>query len=315
MTFKELDCFGLSPSQRRPGGPSLRGSTGTEAIQKILFPHNLVGVGLRHPHYSYILENKPSIGWFEVHSENYFMKGGPSLQFLEKIREDYPLSLHGIGLSLGSAEGLDLNHLSQLKDLIHRFSPFLVSEHLSWSVVQGTYLSDLLPVPYTEETLACFAQHIDEAQTFLGREILIENPSSYLEYKESTFSETDFLTSLCQKTGAKILLDINNVYVSSFNHGWDASAYLQAISPSLVGEVHLAGHSRRTFEDGTVLRVDTHSSRVCDEVWELYDQAIQRGIYAPTLIEWDVDIPEFEVLMEEAKAAQGYLQQKKVANV
>lgn len=280
---------------------------------KSLNPHDLVGVGLRHPHYSYVLEHKPPIGWFEVHSENYFMKGGPALQLLDKICEDYSLSLHGIGLSLGSADGLDKNHLAQLKELIQRFSPFLVSEHLSWSRVNETYFPDLLPIPYTEETFALMAQNIDEAQTVLGREILIENPSSYLEYKDSTFSETDFLMSLCQKTGAKILLDINNVYVSSFNHGWDASSYLQAISLSLVGEIHLAGHSLKTFEDGSVLRVDTHSSCVCDEVWDLYHQAVRQGIHVPTLIEWDEDIPDFGVLMEEASIAHSYLEKKKGA--
>ena len=275
--------------------------------------HDLVGVGLRHPHYSYVLENKPPLGWFEVHSENYFMKGGPALHFLERIREEYPLSLHGIGLSLGSADGLDKNHLRRLKDLIYRFSPFLVSEHLSWSRVNETYFPDLIPLPYTEETFSLLAQNIDEAQTFLGREILVENPSSYLEYRDSIFSETDFLASLCRKTGAKILLDINNVYVSSFNHGWDAGAYIRAISPEFVGEIHLAGHSLRTFEDGSVLRVDTHSSCVCDEVWALYHQALQQGIRAPTLIEWDEEIPDFEVLMQEAITAQGFLEKKEVA--
>jgi uncharacterized protein len=282
-------------------------------ILKPLNSNDLVGVGLRHPHYSYVLEHKPPIGWFEVHSENYFMKGGPALQLLDKICEDYSLSLHGIGLSLGSADGLDKKHLTRLKELIERFSPFLVSEHLSWSRVNETYFPDLIPLPYTEETFTLMAQHIDEAQTFLEREILIENPSSYLEYKDSIFSETDFLTSLCQKTGAKILLDINNVYVSSFNHGWDVSSYVQAIPPELVGEIHLAGHSLKTFEDGSVLRVDTHSSCVCDEVWDLYHQAVQQGIHVPTLIEWDEDIPDFGVLMKEASIAQSYLEKKRVA--
>ena len=272
----------------------------------------IVGVGLRQPHYSYVLENKPNLGWFEVHPENFFMKGGPALHFLEKIRQDYSLSLHGVGLSLGSAEGLDQAHLVKLKQSIERFSPFLISEHLSWSRVQEVSFPDLLPVPYTQETLAIFNRNIDQAQSFLGREILIENPSSYLEYKSSTFSEVDFLTSLCQASGAKILLDLNNVYVSSSNHGWDPHTYLNAIPPHLVGEIHLAGHSLKTFDDGTKLFIDDHGSSVCDEVWELYEQAIQRGIYAPTLIEWDAEIPPFEILMKEAIKAQAYYQKRKV---
>lgn len=274
---------------------------------------DLVGVGLRQPHYAYVLENNPPLGWLEVHSENFFMKGGPALQMLNKVCELYPLSLHGVGLSLGSAEGLDQTHLSRLKECIQRFSPFLVSEHLSWSRVQDIYLADLLPLPYTEETMAVLIQNIDHAQSFLGREILIENPSSYFEYKDSTYSEADFLVTLCQRTGAKILLDINNVYVSASNHGWNATSYLNAIPSSLVGEIHLAGHSLKTFEDGTELLIDDHGASVCNEVWTLYEQAIARGICAPTLIEWDTDVPPFEILMREAARAQSLLQKKELA--
>lgn len=274
-----------------------------------------VGVGLRPPHYQYVLDNTPSIGWFEVHPENFFMQGGPALQLLDRICKEYSLSLHGVGLSLGSAERIDQDHLKQLKTLIERFSPFLVSEHLSWSRIKGQYLPDLLPVPYTDEALEIFSNHIDETQSFLGREILIENPSSYLEYNVSTMTEPEFLNALCQKTGAKLLLDINNIYVSSVNHGWDPSFYLQNISPSLVGEIHLAGHSRKTFEDGSSLLIDTHSSHVCEKVWALYAEALQLGVQAPTLIEWDTDIPDFEVLMGEAGLAEGYLEEKKVVYV
>ncbi|MBY0291933.1 MAG: DUF692 domain-containing protein [Alphaproteobacteria bacterium] len=273
----------------------------------------LVGVGLRQPHYTYVLENKPAVGWFEVHSENFFGEGGPALMFLEKIRETYPLSFHGVGLSLGSADGIDKTHLKILKKRIDRFSPFLVSEHLSWSKIQGRYLPDLLPIPYTKEVLHLFSQHVDETQTYLGREILIENPSSYLEYKCSTFSETDFLSTLCRATGAKILLDVNNVYVSAFNHGWNPRAYLQAIPPDLVGEIHLAGHSSQTFAGGATFLVDTHSTCVCEEVWALYQQAIQQGIYAPVLIEWDEDIPDFATLKAEALKAESYLPQERIA--
>ena len=235
-----------------------------------------VGVGLRQPHYAYVLENKPAVGWFEVHSENFFGEGGPALMLLEKIRADYPLSFHGVGLSLGSGEGVDKAHLHTLKKRIDRFS-----------------------------------QHIDETQTYLGREILIENPSSYLEYKCSTFSETDFLSTLCRTTGAKILLDINNVYVSAFNHGWDPRAYLQTIPSELVGEIHLAGHSVRTFAEGSTFLIDTHSTNVCEEVWALYQQAMQQGICAPVLIEWDEDIPDFATLKAEALKAESYLSQER----
>lgn len=271
----------------------------------------LVGVGLRHPHYAHVLEHKPPVSWFEVHSENFFMEGGPSLHFLDKIREDYPLSLHGIGLSLGSAEGIDKHHLKKLKTLINRFSPFLFSEHLSWSIVDGIYVPDLLPLPYTDETLKIMTQNIDQAQTELGQELLIENPSTYLEYKDSYIPEPEFLVNLSQKTGAKLLLDINNIYVSSCNHGWDGHAYINEIPPDLVKEIHLAGHEIKTFEDGSKIRIDTHSSHVCDDVWELFQQALDRGVHAPTLIEWDTDIPDFNTLINEAILAQGFIDQRR----
>jgi uncharacterized protein (UPF0276 family) len=267
----------------------------------------LVGVGLRHPHFSYVLENKPGVGWFEVHSENFFQKGGASPAFLKEIRDNYPLSLHGVGLSLGSAEGLSLTHLEKIKQLIDRYSPFLVSEHISWSTVNGVYLPDLLPVPYTAETLDILTRNIDQAQTALGCEVLIENPSSYMEYKTSTYTEVDFLKTLCKRTGTKLLLDINNIFVSASNHGWDASSYIKAIPSNIVGEIHLAGHGMTTFDDGSQLRVDTHGSHVCDEVWDLFSQAVGQGIRVPTLIEWDADLPDFEILHNEAKKAEAYL--------
>lgn len=281
-------------------------------LTKLLDSKNKVGVGLRHPHYTYVLDNKPPIGWFEVHSENFFMKGGPSLHLLEKICQDYPLSLHGVGLSLGSAQKLDINHLKNLKELTVRFSPFLVSEHLSWSSIQGSYLADLLPIPYTEESLRIIAQHIDETQSYLGREILIENPSSYIEFTNSTFHEAEFLTTLCQMTGAKILLDINNIYVSSINHNWNPNTYLNLIPPQLVGEIHLAGHTCKTFRDGSYLLIDDHGSHICDEVWHLYNQSLKMGIHAPTLIEWDTNIPFFEILMKEVKKTEAYLDQARI---
>ncbi len=269
--------------------------------------NDLIGVGLRQPHYAYIQENKPSIGWFEVHSENFFQKGGPSPAVLTSIRQSYPLSFHGVGLSLGSADGLDQNHLEKLKQLIDRFSPVLVSEHLSWSRIAGAYVPDLLPLPYTDESLEILTHHIDETQTYLKRQILFENPSSYLEYKDSTYTETDFIKELCKRTGAQLLLDINNVFVSSSNHGWDEGKYIDEIPSEIVGEIHLAGHSIKKYEDGTELRLDDHGSTVCKEVWNLFEQAINKGIRVPTLIEWDTDVPEFSVLEEEVKRARSFL--------
>lgn len=267
----------------------------------------LVGVGLRHPHYKQVMREQPPIGWFEVHSENFFHNGGPSMNALCEIRKNYPISLHGVGLSLGS-EGSVLNeHLVRLKNLFKLVDPFLISEHLSWGYVGGVYMHDLLPVPYHEESLQLFSQNINRTQDFLDREILIENPSSYIEYGASNLEEADFLVTLCKNTGAKILLDINNIFVSCSNHGWDAKKYIDAIPTDLVKEIHLAGHSVKTIAPGEVLRIDTHDNAVCSEVWNLYDYAIKKFGPIHTLLEWDAQIPEFSVLMAEASKARTYL--------
>lgn len=260
----------------------------------------LIGVGLRHPHYSYVIENSPGVGWFEVHSENFFHQGGPSLEALIKIRKNYPISLHGVGLSLGSAEGISAKHLSILKNLIDYVDPFLVSEHLSWGYIDGNFLPDLLPIPYTKEGLKIFALNILQTQDFLKKEILIENPSSYIEYSVSEIEEVDFLVELCTKTSAKILLDVNNIYVSCYNHGWDPKQYLDKIPKNLVKEIHLAGHSIKEIGKAKTILIDTHDNFVCREVWELYDYAISRFGLVPTLLEWDANIPSFEVLLNES---------------
>lgn len=270
-----------------------------------------IGIGLRHPHYQKVLEDRPSIEWFEVHSENFFHNGGPTLNVLFNIREHYPISLHGIGLSLGSASGLDDNHLSRLKKLIHSMNPFLVSEHLSWNSLNEFHLPDLLPIPYNQESFNVFAKNISKTQDFLGREILIENPSSYLEYHSSDRDEAEFLVKLCQKTGAKILLDINNIFVSCSNHGWDAQNYIDKIPHDLVKEIHLAGHSSQEISPEKTLLIDTHNNSVCDEVWELYGYALQKLGSIPTLLEWDADIPSLDFLMEEASKALNYVTLKK----
>ena len=268
---------------------------------------SVVGIGLRSQHYKDVLESKPNVGWFEVHSENYFGKGGAPLHFLEKIREDYPISLHGVGMSLGSVDVLDVRHLALLKDLIARIEPGLVSEHLSWSSFGGEFFNDLAPLPYTEETLVYLADRVSQLQEVLGTWILVENPSSYLEYVQSTYQEQDFLNELARRTGCGILLDVNNVYVSCHNHGWDALAYLQGIAADRVGEIHLAGHTVNKVGDKDIL-IDTHNRPVCAEVWALYQKTVQLMGAKPTLIEWDMDVPALSVLLAEADCATAYLE-------
>ena len=256
------------------------------------------GVGLRPVHYRQILQERPRVGWFEVHSENYFGAGGQPLHYLESIRDAYPLSLHGVGLSLGSTGALDEDHLRRLGDLISRIQPGLVSEHLSWGRVGPRHLNDLLPLPYTEEALGVVCDHIDEVQERLRRQILVENISSYIQFRQSTIPEGEFIARVAQRTGCGILLDVNNLYVNEANNGIDPVAYLDALPVSSIREIHLAGHDRA----GTLL-IDTHGTRVAAPVWELYVQALDRFGPVATLIEWDTDIPPLEVLLDEARHA------------
>ncbi len=264
------------------------------------------GIGLRFPHHQAVVEARPDIAWLEIHTENY-MGGGTPLRYLEAIRQDYPIACHGVGLSLGSAEGLDPTHLVRLRNVVDRIEPALVSEHLSWCVVGDTYLADLLPLPMTEEALDTVCRHVDQTQAFLRRQILIENPSSYLCYRHSTIPEEAFLAAVAARTGCGILCDVNNVYVSASNHGWDPLRYLGALPPAAIGEIHLAGHSVRKFEDGRTLRIDDHASRVIPDVWALYEAALSRFGAVPTLIEWDNDIPPLKTLLEEAGQAANFL--------
>ena len=270
----------------------------------------LIGLGLRQPHYELVTNHLPPIGWFEVHAENFLQKGGATPALLQSIGEHYPISLHGVGLSLGSSTGLNTLHLQRLKSLIDSIAPFLVSEHLSWNQWNGVNFPDLLPLPYHESSLKILAQNVEHAQTYLGCELIIENPSSYLEFVDSTMNEVDFLVELCQMTGAKMLLDVNNLYVSAQNHQWNAWNYIQSIPQNVVKEIHLAGHSLKILSDQSLLRIDTHDGRVCDEVWDLYRLAIQRFGRVPTLIEWDANIPNFEVLTQEAMKASTILNQE-----
>jgi uncharacterized protein (UPF0276 family) len=261
----------------------------------------VAGIGLRHPHIAEILARRPAAGWLEIHAENY-MNGGPAAQALEKIRGHFELSVHGVGLSLGSATGIDPAHLGRLKAVCDRFQPQLVSEHLAWCIADGVYLNDLLPVPYDEEALRILARNIDLAQSTLGRQILIENLSTYVGFAKSTMNEAEFLAELVRRTGCGLLLDVNNVYVSAHNAGFDADAWIASLPGEAIGEIHVAGHSRNETPDGPVL-IDDHGSLVAPDVWGLYARAINRFGRRPTLVEWDFGIPTLDVLLGEAMRA------------
>jgi uncharacterized protein (UPF0276 family) len=266
------------------------------------------GIGLRFPHHQSVLERRPGVGWFEVHTENY-MGGGAPLRCLASIRRDYPVSLHGVGLSLGSADGLDAAHLDRVRRLADRIEPGFVSEHLSWSISDGVYLGDLLPLPLTKEALDAVCRNVDCFQDSLRRQILVENPSSYLRYRHSTMPEWEFLAALVRHTGCGILCDVNNIFVSASNHGWDPHAYLTALPVPAIKEIHLAGHTITHMSDGTVVLIDDHGSRVDPAVWALYAEAVLRFGAVPTLIEWDSRLPALDVLLAEAERADAVLSQ------
>jgi len=261
------------------------------------------GVGLRAPHVAQVDAERPRVAWLEVHSENYYADGGPALAALDRIRRDYPLSLHGVGMSLGSTDPLDRSHLDKLKRLIARTEPALVSEHLCWSGVGGRHLNDLLPLPYTEEALAHVCARVTEVQDALGRELAVENVSSYLAFADATIPEWEFVAAVARRTGCKLLVDVNNIHVNATNHGFDANAYLAAIPADSVAEIHLAG-----FEARGALLIDTHGAPVAPAVWALYGRAIDRFGAQPTLIEWDTDIPPLATLLREAATAQSMLE-------
>ena len=270
-----------------------------------LIPAN-AGIGLRFQHHQTVLDTRPAVPWMEVHTENY-MGGGAAIRCLEAIRRDTPISLHGVGLSLGSAEGIDPAHLARIAQVTERIEPGLMSEHIAWNLVGGTYLADLLPLPMTEEALEVVCRHVDQTQTYLKRSILVENPSTYVAFGGAIFPEWEFMAEVARRTGCGILCDVNNIVVSAHNHGWDATAYLVALPPQAVGEIHLAGHSVRSIENGQTIRIDDHASRVSGEVWDLYSRAIARFGPVPTLIEWDNDIPPLQVLLNEATQAEEIL--------
>jgi uncharacterized protein len=260
------------------------------------------GIGLRFQHHEAVLERRCDIAWMEVHTENY-MGGGTAIRCLEAVRRDHPISLHGVGLSLGSAEGIDPAHLERIRRVAERIEPGLMSEHIAWSVAGATYLADLLPLPMTEESLAVVCRHVDQVQSVMRRRILVENPSTYLRYRHSTIPEWEFMAVVAERTGCGILCDVNNIYVSARNHDWDPSLYLARLPLAAIGEIHLAGHSVRSLSDGTTLCIDDHGSRVIDVVWALYREALARFGPVPTLIEWDTDVPPLDVLLGEAAIA------------
>ena len=264
------------------------------------------GIGLRSPHVAEVTATRPAVAFLEVHAENY-MGGGPALAALDRLRHDYPLSLHGVGLSLGGADALDARHLTRFKRLVDRVEPELVSEHLAWSVAEGAYFNHLLPLPYDEAGLDVVCSRVVRVQEALGRPVLLENPARYLRFVSSPIPEPEFLGELARRTGCGLLLDVNNVYVSCRNFDEDPEAYLDALGVSGIGEIHLAGHAENEA-DGRRILIDDHGSRVADPVWRLYARALERFGPVPTLVEWDTNLPELAVLLDEAAKARHLLE-------
>ncbi len=262
------------------------------------------GVSLKPEHFRTILDTRPDVGFFEVHAENYMVPGGAFHHYLGKIREDYPLSLHGVGLSIGSDAPLDTAHLARLRALIVRYEPAVFSEHLAWSTHNSSFLNDLLPLPYTPQTLERVCDHIDQVQNTLRREMLLENPSTYLEFSSSSILETEFIRDVIRRTGCKLLLDVNNVHVSCANRGDNARTYIRGLPLDAVEEIHLAGYTEEVEENGLPLIIDSHDSPVSNDVWSLYDYTISLVGPKPTLIERDGNLPAFDVLATEARYAE-----------
>ncbi|ORE91256.1 DUF692 domain-containing protein [Aurantimonas sp. 22II-16-19i] len=266
------------------------------------------GVGLKPEHVDEILATRPELGFFEVHAENYMGEGGLPHHQLAAIAGRYPLSLHGVGLSIGGEGDLDRDHLKRLRRLVERYRPASFSEHLAWSTHASTFFNDLLPLPYTPETLERVARHVAETQAFLGARMLLENPSTYLVFEESTIDEIDFLAAVSERTGCGLLLDVNNVVVSSINHRLDPVAYIDRFPLDKVGEIHLAGYDEVVDEAGERLLIDAHASPVLPDVFDLYRHVLKRAGPLPTLVEWDNDVPEFPVLFAEAQRVAAALE-------
>jgi uncharacterized protein len=273
--------------------------------------HGLAGTSFKHEHLAAILGEGRQRGFFEVHAENYMGAGGPPHRALEAVRRDHPISLHGVCMSIGGPEPIDKTHLARFRALVERYEPALVSEHLAWSTHQTTYFNDLLPLPYNDATLGRVCDHINQVQDAIWRPLLLENPSTYLAFSESTMGETEFIRRVAERTGCGLLLDINNVFVSANNHGFSALEYLSDFPLARVGEIHLAGHAEQTDDEGDLLLIDSHDGPVADAVWKLYEVIVGRCGPVPTLIEWDSNIPDWSVLKAEAAAAQVILDRYK----
>lgn len=267
----------------------------------------VAGTSFKPEHLPAILDGGPRRGFFEVHAENYMGAGGPPHRALEAIRRDHPLSLHGVCMSIGGPRPLDKAHLTRFRSLVARYQPALVSEHLAWSTHETSFFNDLLPLPYTKATLACVCDHIDQVQEAIRRPLLLENPSTYVAFRESSMRETEFIRAIAERTGCGLLLDINNVFVSATNHGTAALDYLQDFPLAQVEEIHLAGHAEQADDEGDLLLIDSHDGPVADAVWKLYEIVIRRRGAVPTLIEWDSNIPDWPILQAEASAAQAVL--------
>jgi uncharacterized protein (UPF0276 family) len=274
------------------------------------FPHpidSLAGTSFKHEHLPAILNEGRQRGFFEVHAENYMGAGGPPHRALAAIRSEHPLSLHGVSMSIGGPQPLDQAHLARFRNLVERYEPALVSEHLAWSTHETKYFNDLLPLPYTKATLALVCDHIDEVQNTIRRPILLENPSTYVTFNESTMSETDFIRGVARRTGCGLLLDVSNVFVSATNHGFSPLQYLSDFPLACVGEIHLAGHAEQTDDGDEPLLIDSHDRPVADDVWQLFEAVVLRCGPIPTLIEWDSNVPDWRTLKAEAAAAQAVL--------
>jgi uncharacterized protein len=270
----------------------------------------LAGTSFKHQHLAAIRAEGKGRGFFEVHAENYMGAGGPPHRALEAVRRDFPISLHGVCMSIGGERPLDKAHLARFRGLVERYEPALVSEHLAWSTHETTYFNDLLPLPYTEATLGRVCDHIDQVQEAIRRPVLLENPATYVAFRDSTMSETDFIRDVARRTGCGLLLDVNNVFVSAANHGFSAPDYLSDFPLANVGEIHLAGHAEASDDEGDLLLIDSHDGPVADAVWKLFEIVISRRGPVPTLVEWDSKIPDWPILKAEAVAAQAILDRR-----
>jgi uncharacterized protein (UPF0276 family) len=268
---------------------------------------SLAGTSFKHEHLAAIRAEGKGRGFFEVHAENYMGAGGPPHRALEAVRRDHPISLHGVCMSIGGERPLDKAHLARFRGLVERYEPALVSEHLAWSTHEMTYFNDLLPLPHTEATLSRVCDHIDQVQEAIRRPMLLENPSTYVAFRDSTMSETDFIRYVARRTGCGLLLDVNNVFVSATNQGFSALDYLSDFPLAAVGEIHLAGHAEQSDDEGDLLLIDSHDGPVADAVWKLFEIVVTRRGPVPTLVEWDSNIPDWEILKAEAAAAQTIL--------